>query len=63
MLRILYASQADKVTEKWRKLHKEKLYNLNSSHSIIGKSLSRKVISAEHVARLGETRNKYKIVA
>ncbi|PNF29515.1 hypothetical protein B7P43_G01933 [Cryptotermes secundus] len=42
----------------WRKLHNEELYNVYSSPSIIRMIKSR----AGHVARMGETRNAYRIL-
>jgi hypothetical protein len=49
------------VTGGWRKLHNEELHNLYSSPSII-KIKSRRMRWAGHVARMGETRNAYKIL-
>jgi hypothetical protein len=42
------------VTEDWRKLDNEELHNLYSS--------SRRMRWAEHVARMGEKRNAYRIL-
>jgi hypothetical protein len=50
------------VTGGWRKLHNEKLHNLNSSPSIIRMSKLRRIRLAAHVARMGEKRNAYRIL-
>jgi hypothetical protein len=52
----------DEVTRGWRKLHSEELHNLYSSPSIVTMIKSRKIIWAEHVARMGEERNAYRIL-
>jgi hypothetical protein len=46
----------DGVTGEWRKLHNEKLNNLNSSPNIIRMIKSRKMRWAGHVARIGRRR-------
>jgi hypothetical protein len=46
----------------WRKLHNEELHNLYSSPSIIRMIKSRSMRWAEHVARMGEKRNAYRIL-
>jgi hypothetical protein len=45
----------------WRKLHNEELHNLYSSPSIIRMIKSRSMRRAEHVARIWEKRNAYRI--
>jgi hypothetical protein len=50
------------VTGDWRKLHNEELYNLYSSLNIIRMIRSRRMRWAEHVARIGETMNVYRIL-
>ncbi|PNF23733.1 hypothetical protein B7P43_G18405, partial [Cryptotermes secundus] len=50
------------VTGGWRKLHNEELHNLYSSPSIIIMIKSRRMRWAEHVARMGETRNAYRLL-
>jgi len=47
------------VTEDWRKLHNEELNDLYSSPNIIRVIKSRRMKSAEHVARVEEMRNAY----
>jgi hypothetical protein len=50
------------VTAEWRKLHNEELHHLYSSPSIrIMKS--RRMRWAGHVARMGENRNSYRLLA
>jgi hypothetical protein len=46
-----------------RKLHNEELDNLYSSPNIIRMIKSRRMRWAGHVARMGETRNAYRILA
>jgi hypothetical protein len=50
------------VTGGWRKLHNEELHNLYSSPGIIRMIKSRRMRWAGHVARMGETRNAYRIL-
>jgi hypothetical protein len=45
----------------WRKLHNEELHNLYSSPSIIRIINSRRMKWVEHVARMVEKRNVYKL--
>jgi hypothetical protein len=50
------------VTGGLRKLHNEELHNLYSSPSIIRMTKSRRMRWVEHVARMGEKRNAYRIL-
>jgi hypothetical protein len=50
------------VTGRWRKLHNEELHNLYSSPSIVRIIKLRRVRWAEHVARMGEERNVYRLL-
>jgi hypothetical protein len=61
VLRI-FGPKRDEVTGDWRKLHNEELHNLYSSPNIIRMFKSRKMRRAGHVARMGETRNAYRIL-
>jgi hypothetical protein len=49
-------------TDEWRKLHNEELRDLCSSPSIIRIIKSWKMRCAEHVARMGEKRNYYRLL-
>jgi hypothetical protein len=50
------------VTGDSRKLHNEELHNLYSSLNIIRMMKSKRVRWAGHAARMGETRNTYRIL-
>jgi hypothetical protein len=50
------------VTGEWRKLHNEELRDLYSSPSIIRIIKSRRMRWAEHVERIGEKRNAYRLL-
>jgi hypothetical protein len=50
------------VTGDWRKLHNEELHNLYSSPNIIRMIKSRRMRRARHAARIGKTRNAYRIL-
>jgi hypothetical protein len=50
------------VTGDWRKLHNEELHNLYSSPNIIRMIKPRRMRWVGHVARVGETRNAYRIL-
>jgi hypothetical protein len=47
----------------WRKMHNKELHNLYSSPNIIRMIKSRRIRWARHVARMGEKRNAYRILA
>jgi hypothetical protein len=49
------------VISKLKRLHNEELHNFYSSPNIIRMIESRKMRWAGHVARMGETRNAYRI--
>jgi hypothetical protein len=50
------------MLEGWRKLHNEEIHDLYSSSNIIRMIKSRRTRWAGHVARMGETRNAYRIL-
>jgi hypothetical protein len=50
------------VTGGWRKLHNEELHNLYSSPNIIRVIKSRRMRWTGHAARIGESRNAYRIL-
>jgi hypothetical protein len=62
VLRRIFRSERDDVTEKWGKLHNEKLHNLYSSPEIFRQIRSRRIRWAGHVARTGEERKVCKVL-
>jgi hypothetical protein len=62
VLRMIFGQKRDEVTGEWRKLHDEELRDLYSSPSVIRIIKSRKLRLAGHVARMGETRNAYRLL-
>jgi hypothetical protein len=62
VLRRIFGLRRDEVKGDWRKLHNEELHNLYSSPNIIRMIKSRKMRWTGHVARMGETRNAYRIL-
>jgi hypothetical protein len=62
VLRRIFGPRRDDVTGDWRKLHNEELHNLYSWPNIIRMIESRRLRWAGHVARMGETRNAYRIL-
>jgi hypothetical protein len=62
VLRRIFGPKKEEVTGEWRKLHNEELHNLYSSPNIIRMIKSRRMRWAEHVARMGENRNAYRIL-
>jgi hypothetical protein len=52
----------DEMAGDWRKLHNEELHNLYFWPNIIKMITSRRMRWAGHVARIGETRNAYRIL-
>jgi hypothetical protein len=58
VLRRIFGTKRDEVTEEWRKLHNEELYNLYSSPDIIRQVKSRRM----SLARMGEERKLYKVL-
>ena len=59
-LRRIFGPKRDEVTEGWRRLHNEELYDLYSSSDITRVTKSRIMRSAGHVARKGERRGVYR---
>jgi hypothetical protein len=62
MLRKILGQKRDEVVGGWRKLHNEELRDLYSSPSVIRNVKSRRMRWAEHVARIGEKRNVYRLL-
>ncbi|KAJ4449040.1 hypothetical protein ANN_00434 [Periplaneta americana] len=63
VLRKIFGAKRDEVTGEWRKLHNTELHALySSSPDIIRNIKSRRLRWAGHVARIGESRNAYRVL-
>ncbi|KAJ4438990.1 hypothetical protein ANN_14945 [Periplaneta americana] len=62
VLRKIFGAKRDEVTGEWRKLHNAELHVLYSSPDIIRNIKSRRLRWAGHVARMGESRNAYRVL-
>ncbi|KAJ4438642.1 hypothetical protein ANN_14589 [Periplaneta americana] len=62
VLRKIFGAKRDEVTGEWRKLHNTELQALYSSPDIIRNIKSRRLRWAGHVARMGESRNVYRVL-
>ncbi|KAJ4448991.1 hypothetical protein ANN_00383 [Periplaneta americana] len=62
VLRKIFGAKRDEVTGEWRKLHNAELHTLYSSPDIIRNIKSRRLRWAGHVARMGESRNAYRVL-
>ncbi|KAJ4437498.1 hypothetical protein ANN_17643 [Periplaneta americana] len=62
VLRKISGAKRDDVTGEWRKLHNTELHALYSSPDIIRNIKSRRLRWAGHVARMGESRNAYRVL-
>ncbi|KAJ4442430.1 hypothetical protein ANN_04016 [Periplaneta americana] len=62
VLRKIFGAKRDEVTGEWRKLHNAELDALYSSPDIIRNIKSRRLRWAGHVARMGESRNAYRVL-
>jgi hypothetical protein len=62
VLRKIFGSKSDEVTGEWRKLHNEELHDLYCSPSIIRIMKLRWMRWPEHVARMGEKNNVYRLL-
>jgi hypothetical protein len=62
VLRRIFGPKRDEITGEWRKLHNEELHDLYSSPSIIRIIKSGRMRWVEHVARMGEKRNAYRVL-
>jgi hypothetical protein len=62
VLKRIFPPRRDEVMGFWRKLHNDEFHKLYSSPNIIRMIKSRRMRWAEHVARMGETRNAYRIL-
>ncbi|KAJ4433757.1 hypothetical protein ANN_16069 [Periplaneta americana] len=63
ILRKIFGAKRDEVTGEWRKLHNAELHALYPSPDIIRNIKSRRLRWAGHVARMGESRNPYRVLA
>ncbi|KAJ4446767.1 hypothetical protein ANN_13464 [Periplaneta americana] len=62
VLRKIFGAKRDEVTGKWRKLHNAELHALYSSPDIIRNIKPRRLRWTGHVARIGESRNAYRVL-
>ncbi|KAJ4443791.1 hypothetical protein ANN_05569 [Periplaneta americana] len=62
VLRKIFGAKRDEVTGEWRKLHNGELHTLYPSPDIIRNVKSRRLRWAGHVARMGESRNAYRVL-
>ncbi|KAJ4443860.1 hypothetical protein ANN_05647 [Periplaneta americana] len=62
VLRKIFGAKKDEVTGEWRKLHNTELHALYSSPDIIRNIKSRHLRWAGHVARMGDSRNAYRVL-
>ncbi|KAJ4435839.1 hypothetical protein ANN_18458 [Periplaneta americana] len=62
VLRKIFGAKRYEVTGEWRKLHNSELHALYSSPDIIRNIKSRRLRWAGHVARMGESRNAYRVL-
>jgi hypothetical protein len=63
VLRRIFGPKRDETTGEWLNLHNEELRDLYSSPSIIRIIKSRRMRWVGHVARMGEKRNAYTLLA
>jgi hypothetical protein len=62
VLRRIFGTKRDGMTEGWRKLHNKQLHDLYSSPSIVRIMKSRRMRLVGHVARMGEKTNAYSLL-
>ncbi|KAJ4451174.1 hypothetical protein ANN_02616 [Periplaneta americana] len=62
VLRKIFGAKRDDVTREWRKLHNAELHALYSSPDIVRNIKSRCSSWARHIARMGESRNAYRVL-
>ncbi|KAJ4442904.1 hypothetical protein ANN_04498 [Periplaneta americana] len=62
VLRKIFGAKRDEVIGEWRKLHNTELHALYSSPDIIRNIKSRRLRWVGHVARMGESRNAYRLL-
>jgi hypothetical protein len=59
----IFGSKSDEIIGGWRKFDSEDLPKLYSSPNIIKMIRSRRMRWTDHVARMGEKRNAYRVLA
>jgi hypothetical protein len=62
VLRRMFGPKRDEVTGEWRTLHNKELHDLYSLPSIIRIIKSRRMRLAQHVKRMGEKKNAYRLL-
>jgi hypothetical protein len=62
VLRRIFGTNRDEVTEESRKLHNEDVNDLYPSPNIIRMVKTRRKIWARHVAHIGERRDEYRVL-
>jgi hypothetical protein len=62
MLRRIFGPKRDRVIREYRKLHNEELHDLYPSPSIIRFIKSKRMRQIQHVARMVEKRNVYRLL-
>ncbi|KAJ4427320.1 hypothetical protein ANN_24940 [Periplaneta americana] len=62
VLRKIFGAKRNEVTGEWRQLHNIELHALYSSSDIIRNIKSRRLRWTGHVARMGESRNAYRVL-
>jgi hypothetical protein len=61
-LQRIFGSKRNEVTGEWRKLHNEEVNELYTTPNIVRVIKSRRMKWAEHVARMGEERDVYRVL-
>jgi hypothetical protein len=62
VLRSIFGPKIDEITWEWRKLPNEEFNDLYSSHNIVWVIKSGRIRWAEHVSRMGERRDVYRVL-
>ena len=62
VLRRIFGPRTDEVTGEWRRLHNEELNDLYSSPNIVRVIKSRRMRWAQHVTRMVEEREVYRVL-
>ena len=62
VLRKIFGTKRNEITGEWRKLYHAKLHALYTSRSIIRNLTAGRLRWAEHVARMEQSRNAYRVL-